>query len=121
MLIQPIQFISFQGYDFKLKRMYRQGKLPKDLIDMGGNKLTQRNLSGDHAVPKSLGGKNIDSNMILATRQFNSMRGNRPLSEVVTKENLVKWVAQYLKLGNIDGFDFVKYVRDILNVLEKEK
>lgn len=107
---------NFNGYNFKLKKMYRQGKLPKNLIDMGGNKLTQSNLSGDHAIPKSLGGRNIDSNMILATKQFNSMRGNKPLKEVVTKENLVKWINQYLMLGNIDGFDFVKYVQDILKV-----
>lgn len=120
MLIEPLQFnYTFQGYDFKLKRLYRQGKLPKDLIDMGGNRLTQRNLSGDHAIPKSLGGKNTDSNMILATRQFNSMRGNKPLKEVVTKENLARWVSQYLALGKIEGFDFVKYVRDILKNFEK--
>lgn len=116
MYINQINNISFTGYDFKLKTMYRQGKLPKNLIDMGGNKLTQKNLSGDHAIPKSLGGKNTDNNMILATKQFNSMRGNRPLKEVVTKENLVKWINQYLKLDKIDDFDFVQYVQDILKV-----
>lgn len=109
--------ITFGGYNFKLKKMYRQGKLPKDLVDMGGNRITQENLSGDHAIPKSKGGKTTDENMMLATKQFNSLRGNRPLREVTTKENLIKWVNQYLALGQIDGFDFIKYVQKILTII----
>jgi len=42
MEIKNINNISFEGYNFKLKKLYRQGKLPKDLVDMGGNKLTQK-------------------------------------------------------------------------------
>lgn len=110
---------TFGGYNFKLKTLYRQGKLPKDLVDLGGNKITQKNLSGDHALAKSKGGKNSKDNMVLATKQFNSMRGNRPLKEVVTMENLVKWANQYLKLKPIDGFDFVQYVQNILAIIAK--
>lgn len=109
--------IPFNGYNFKLKKMYREGKLPKDLVDLGGNRITQKNMSGDHAIPKSKGGKTNDENMILATKQFNSLRGNRPLKEVTTKENLIKWINQYLELGEIDGFDFIKYVQNILKVI----
>lgn len=112
--------ISFGGYNFKLKQLYRQGKLPKDLIDIGGNRITQKNLSGDHAIPKSKGGKTIDSNMMLATKQFNSLRGNRPLREVTTVDNLTKWIKQYLELKPIDGFDFKQYVLDILKIYERE-
>ena len=113
--------ISFGGYNFTLKKMYRDGKLPKDLIDIGGNRITQKNLSGDHAIPKSKGGKTTDDNMMLATKQFNSLRGNRPLREVTTKENLIKWINQYLELGQIDGFDFVQYVRGILKIIGGQK
>ena len=97
----------------------RQGKLPKDLVDLGGNRLTQKNLSGDHGVPRSKGGKTVDSNMLLATKQFNSLRGDRPLKEVTTMENLIKWTRQYLALDKIEGFDFKKYVLDILKILEE--
>lgn len=106
---------SFKGYNFKLKKMYRQGKLPKDLVDIAGNKLTQNNLSADHVIPYSKGGKTTDDNLMLATKQFNSMRGDRPIQEFITPQNLAKWVKQYLKLGKIDGFDFKKYVVDILD------
>ena len=111
--------IIFTGYDFKLKTLYRQGKLPKDLIDIGGNRITQRNLSGDHGIPRSKGGRTVDGNMMLATKQFNSLRGNRPLKEVTTVENLARWVKQYLELKPIDGFDFRKYVIDIMKIYEK--
>lgn len=120
MLTAITNTITFTGYDFKLKKLYREGKLPKDLIDMGGNRITQRNLSGDHAIPRSKGGKTIDSNMMLATKQFNSLRGNRPLREVTSVENLARWVKQYLKLDNIEGFDFKKYVIDIMKIYEGE-
>ena len=89
------------------------------MVDIGGNKITQKNLSGDHALAKSKGGKNTDDNMMLATKWFNNMRGNRPLKEVVTTEKLIKWVNQYLKLGKTKDFDFVKYVQDILQIIAK--
>lgn len=86
---------------------------------MGGNRITQRNLSGDHAIPRSKGGKTTDENMMLATKQFNSLRGNRPLREVTTIDNLIKWVNQYIQLEPIDGFDFKKYVVGILKIFER--
>lgn len=110
---------TFEGYNFKLKKLFRQGKLPKDLVDLGGNKITQKNLSGDHALAKSKGGKTTDDNMILATKWFNNLRGNRPLKEVVTMENLIKWINQYINLKPIEGFDFVKYVESILKIIAK--
>ena len=120
MLIKKTDNITFTGYNFKLKKLYREGKLPNDLVDMGGNRLTQKNLSGDHGIPRSKGGKTNDENMILATKQFNNLRGNRPLKEVVTVDNLIKWVNQYVQLEPIDGFDFRKYVVGILKILERE-
>ena len=117
MIITGTDGIIFTGYNFKLKKLYRQGKLPNDLVDIGGNRLTQKNLSGDHAIPKSKGGKTTDNNMMLATKQFNALRGNRPLKEVTNMENLIKWVNQYLALKPIEGFDFNQYVQEILKII----
>lgn len=119
MIIKQTDNITFTGYNFKLKKLYREGKLPKDLVDMGGNRITQKNLSGDHAIPRSKGGKTTDDNMVLATKQFNNLRGNRPLREVTTIDNLIKWVKQYIELDPIDGFDFKRYVIGILKIFER--
>lgn len=109
---------SFGGYKFKLKTLYRQGKLPKDLVDIGGNKITQKNLSGDHAIPKCKGGKCNNKNMMLATKEFNSLRGSRDLKEVVTTQSVARWSEQMLSLqGKVKGFDFVEYVRGILKII----
>lgn len=112
---------SFEGYKFKLKTLYRQGKLPKDLVDIGGNKITQKNLSGDHAIPKSKGGKCNNRNMMLATKEFNSLRGSKDLKEVVTTTSVALWSEQMLGLqGKVKGFDFVEYVRGILKIIGAE-
>ena len=109
---------TFEGYNFKLKKLFRQGKLPKDLVDIGGNKITQRNLSGDHIIPRSKGGKNTDDNMMIATKQFNSLRGNRPLKEVVTLDNVIKWALKMMDI-KVDGFDGVQHVKDVFKALDK--
>lgn len=109
---------SFGGYKFKLKTLYRQGKLPKDLVDIGGNKITQKNLSGDHAIQRCKGGKCDNKNMMLCTKEFNSLRGSRDLREVVTTKSVATWATQMLSLqGKIKGFDFVAHVRHVLSVI----
>lgn len=108
---------TFEGYNFKLKKLFRAGKLPKDLVDIGGNKVTQRNFSGDHIVPRSKGGKTTNENMMIATKQFNSLRGNRDLKEVVTLENAIKWALQYFDI-KIDGFDGTQHVKDVFKNLD---
>ena len=68
-------------------------------------------------IARSKGGKNTEDNMMLATKQFNSLRGNRPLKEVVTLENVIKWANQYFGL-KVDGFDGDKHVKDVFRVLD---
>ncbi|MBE7713699.1 MAG: HNH endonuclease [Cyanobacteria bacterium SIG26] len=109
--------VSFGGYNFPLKKLFRQGKLPKDLIDIGGNKITQENLSGDHIIPKSKGGKCTKENMMIATKQFNNLRGNRDLKEVVTLENAIKWANKYFGI-KVEGFDGTEHVKDVFKALD---
>ncbi len=108
---------TFTGYNFKLKRLFKQGKLPKDLIDIGGNKITSKNASGDHIIPKSKGGRATNENMMLATKQFNNLRGNRDLKEVVTLDNAIKWALQMMEI-KVEGFDGVQHVKDVFKVLD---
>ena len=108
---------TFGGYNFKLKKLFKDGKLPKDLYDIGGNKITSKNFSGDHIVPKSKGGRTKNEKMMIATKQINNLRGNRDLKEVVTFENAIKWALQWINI-KVDGFDGAQHVKDVFKVLD---
>ena len=78
MEIQPVSF----GYNNQLKTLYKKGKLPTVQYDISGRKLTKKNVTLDHVIPKSKGGKSIQENYMLATAEFNHLRGNKPLKEL---------------------------------------
>ena len=72
MNIKPIQPVSFGmivptrdaieqpqptfTYSNELKTLFRKGLLPTVKIDAMGNKLTMKNVTLDHIIPKSKGG-----------------------------------------------------------------
>lgn len=76
---------------------------------MAGNVLTNNNVSLDHVIPKSLGGSNTLDNYVLATKSFNSSRGNAPLSSLITKEMFNKWAKQFedIMVCGVKGTEYV--------------
>lgn len=51
-------------------------KQQKLVCALTGDKLTRSNISLDHIIPRSLGGKNVKSNVRLITLQANMAKGN---------------------------------------------
>ena len=82
--------ISF-GYTDKLKTLFKKGKLPTVIYDAFGEKLTPKNVTLDHIIPKSKGGASKTANYMLASDYWNHLRGNRPLSGFLTQENLQRY------------------------------
>lgn len=118
MIIQPIQSNSLTfGYSHQLKTLYRQGKLP---IKYGfyGDKLTQKNVSLEHLKPYSKGGKTKLSNLVLASKQKNQARGNADIRNFANKEDIVKYLSQFIDV-RIKGFDGNKYIKGIIKTLIK--
>lgn len=111
--------ISF-GYSNKLKTLFKKGKLPTVIFDAFGEKLTPENVTLDHIIPKCEGGVSKTANYMLATEYWNHLRGSRPLSGFLTKENLDRYIEQFVDVV-VDGFDGNKYIRDILKTLDKAK
>ena len=70
-------------------------------------------LSLEHIIPHSQGGKTELSNLLLADRLANSRRGVRPIQEVITTEQLINYLVQFIGIKNfyIDG---QKYIEGIL-------
>ena len=105
-------------YSNKIKTLFKKGLLPSVQVDAAGNKLTKKNATLDHIIPKSKGGKSCTGNYMLAAKKFNWDRGADPLFEWVTPEGLIKYLNQFIgvRVKNFNGND---YVLDVLKTLER--
>ena len=106
------------GYRWKVKDLYKKGKLPGVKYDVSGRKLTAKNVTIDHAIPHSKGGPTSDENLMLATREFNQMRGNKPLFQFITWEDMMNWAKQFIDI-DIEGFNGYKYIKNLFNNIRK--
>lgn len=120
---KPIPYPIPFGYHNILKTLYLKGKI-KPKYGIYGDKLTKKTVSLEHILPKSKGGKTELGNLALANRELNNIRGNKPLSDFLTPENLTRYIDYFLNV-KIPEFDGVKYIKELLttinNVLDKEK
>lgn len=107
------------GYSHELKTLYKKGKLPIE-FDFYGSKLTKKNVTLEHLLPHSYGGRTTLDNLVLATRENNQARSNKPLEEFMDWYNVNRYLKQFekLQIGNISGKDYIKM---ILNTISKIK
>lgn len=106
--------ISFNGYHSPLKRMWRQGKLPNVKKGLYGDILTQENLSLEHLLPVSKGGKTTMDNLVLASKEKNSLRGNRDLKDVITRKQALDYILQFSREKSMR-----EYMKDIFFTFRK--
>ena len=106
------------GYTNQLKTLFKKGKLPSVKYDVSGRKLTPKNVTLDHVIPKSKGGKSKIENYMLATAEFNHLRGAKPLSDFLTVENLTRYIKQFIDV-HVDDFYGNKYIKGLLETLDK--
>ena len=106
------------GYSNELKTLFKKGLLPTVRVDAGGNKLTKKNVTLDHIIPRSKGGKGVTGNYMLAEKTFNSNRGADPLTAWATMEGIIKYLNQFIgvRVGNFIGNN---YITEVLKTLEK--
>ena len=121
MKIQPLnkfkkspQNVTF-GYSSPLKTMFLKGELP---VKYGfyGDRLNTKNVSLEHLLPKSKGGKTELSNLVLASKEKNQIRGNQPISGYLNLEALQVYLDQFKSI-NTKGFDGSSYIKGILKTL----
>lgn len=113
---QPVNSPSF-GYHHQLKTLYLKGKI-KPKYGIYGDKLTKKTVSLEHILPKSKGGKTELNNLALASMRMNNARGNKPLSEYLTAENLARYIDQFINI-KIPEFNGVKYIKSLLQTINK--
>lgn len=118
MKIQPIQPIqpspTFQ-YSSPLKTLWRKGKLP---VKYGfyGDRLTQKNVSLEHLKPFSKGGKTELNNLVLASKEKNTIRGDADIRNFTDSKAIIKYLSQFIDI-KIKDFDGNKYINGIIKTL----
>ena len=113
-----VHAVSFKSYNSILKTAWKEGKLPTVTKGIYGNVLTADNLSLEHIVPHSLGGATRLDNLMLAEKTANARRGIKPLMQVITYEQLMEYLNQFIGI-KIRRFNGDEYIRQILKTIER--
>lgn len=124
MRVDGVNNVSFQ-YNHPLKKAFDKGLMPEVKRGLLGHELTIKTRSLEHLTPKSQGGGLGWNNVALTDRIANSLRGVRPIEEIVTKEMWIKYLKQFINVKNdlVDGMVYIKAIcrrfkidlREVLN------
>ena len=120
MQIPPIQSQPTFGYKWHVKTKYLRGQLPSVKIDASGRKLTADNATVDHIIPHSKGGRTRDNNLMIATKEFNNQRGDKPLTDFITAKGLARYLKQFADviLPDFNGNEYIKAVLKTIGGLQ---
>lgn len=129
----PITF----GYTTTISKLFKEGKLPSVVKGFYGGDLeinpkSLQRASNEHLRPKSLGGQTTLANIVLATVENNSKRGNEPLSLFFKKDKADEYweqfkdlIVEYQKGNKTKIFDGNRYIEEskktVKKILEQEK
>ena len=119
MIITPIEPKQPSvGYHNIIKTLYKKGKLS---VNYGfyGDRLTKKNVTLEHLLPISQGGKTELSNLVLSSANKNQERGVRPLSEMLQWDCVGKYLEQFrnVKIKDFDGNDYIQKILKTINKL----
>jgi hypothetical protein len=117
MIIKPIDNTTFK-YHHPLKTAWLKGELPSVKKGIYGVELTKKNVSIEHIIPVSKGGKTILGNIFLADKKLNNARGVEPIEDYITPAMLKNYLKQFINLKT-KTFDGNEYIREIKNSFEK--
>lgn len=137
-MIQPIKIDTIPfGYTTTLSKLFKEGKLPEVVKGFYGGELSLnpkslKRASNEHLQPKSLGGATDLKNIVLATVENNSKRGNDLLSNYFSKEKADEYwkqfenlIVEYQKGNKTKIFDGNHYIEQskatVKKILEQEK
>lgn len=112
-----VQAISNLTFDSRIKKLFKSGKLKLD-YGLYGEPLTKENVSDEHIICRCYGGKTIESNIALASKEMNNKRGCQPIEKFVTIE-MVNAYIERVRQNNIKGYDVETYCNGIIKTFSK--
>ena len=118
MQIHPLSKFKYNpsfGYSSPLKTLFLKGQLP---VKYGfyGDRLNTKNVSLEHLLPRSKGGKTSLDNLVLASKGKNQKRGNQPISKYINFEAMQTYIDQF-KNVKTNGFNGNEYIKNILKTV----
>lgn len=116
MRTKPADGVAF-GYKSPLKTLYIKGKLHINKGFYGGT-LTKENVTLEHLIPYSKGGKTSLDNLVLATKENNMKRSNLPIKDFINPLQVKEYLKQFLGVLT-DDFSGDKYIKKIVTTLKK--
>ena len=101
-----------------IKTAYKEGSLALQKGFLGGE-LTPENVSLDHMLAKSKGGRSKISNYVLTTMENNNLKADRDIFEFATKENTEAYFKAFegAKLGKYTGEQYLSAISRTLREL----
>ena len=117
MFVQPVDNIQFTS---KIKRLYKRGKIKLD-YDIYGLPLNKNNVTDEHIICRCFGGSSEESNIALATREINNLRGCKPIEQFVTMKMVNKYIERLLANNPkiVDGYNLVEYCASIVKTFQR--
>jgi len=112
-----VHAISSLTFDSRIKKLFKSGKLKLD-YGLYGEPLTKQNVSDEHIICRCYGGKTIESNIALASKEMNNRRGCQPIEKFVTIE-MVNAYIERIRQNNIKGYDIEAYCNGIIKTFSK--
>lgn len=119
MKIEPTKPQPTFGYSHYLKTMYKKGQLPQVKKGFYGETLNAKNVSLEHLNPISKGGKTELSNLVLAHKDINNKRSDKPLGEFLNLKAMSAYLEQFknLKIGKFDGNKYIAMILETVGGL----
>lgn len=118
--LKTMKIINFTGYCSPLKKYFRKGLMPTVQRGLYGDILTKENLSIEHLIPRSYGGLTETSNLALASKRMNNLRGNQPLQDFLIPKKAIDYLLQFkdINLPEFNGNDYITYLLDLFHRLK---
>ena len=116
--INPISF----GYKSILKTHWLESKMPSVKYGFYGGKLTKDNITLEHILPHSKGGRTTMANLALSQNVKNWERADKPLIQFFNKEAFEQYCEQFkgIKLPFFNGDEYVKQIVKTVQKLLKQ-
>lgn len=108
MHVGRVDTIPFK-YKSVLKSEWLKGNMPTVQQGLYGGKLTSKNITLEHILPHSKGGKTELANLALAVDVNNFKRSSKPLSSCLTRDMFETYCKQFedIKLPTFDGKKYI--------------